>query len=193
MGYLFVLVAVLITNVCYVAPQEGQTGKRVVDGESDFAVAKRWMEALKANNATELTKATALPFTFATTNRVKKCEGSFKTIAAFSRWTNCVRKSEKYLLSELNAGHVEIHEDVSGSSKSAYDLRADNIGNDTLSDSEAKSLDTLAKKVSANGTWVVRASTSASEIQYHFRWVVVKGADGSRQIAAFLVGEVVFE
>jgi hypothetical protein len=67
--------------------------------ESDFAVAKRWLEALKANNAAELTKATALPFTFATTGtpKFKKCEGTFKTATAFSRWANCVRKPENHL------------------------------------------------------------------------------------------------
>jgi hypothetical protein len=136
----------------------------------------------------ELTKATALPFTFATTYtpEFKKCEGTFKTATAFSRWANCVRKPENH--SGLAPFEVERELGL----EARYLKTCEDHMEDAEALSEEKSLDILAKKVSANGTWV-GACTSSSEIHYHCRWLVVKGADGSRQIAAFLRGTVIYE
>ena len=133
---------------------------------TDLVAARRWVAALRASDPEALITATAIPFTFGTTNRIKKCEGTIKAALALSDWVTCVRKAQGLLIADLNAGD-DVQIEAGGG-----------VG--------SKALTTLAKKVNIRGTWV-RAFLNGDGVSYSFRFLTVKKAEDVMQVAAFLV------
>lgn len=124
------------------------------------------MRTWQANDDASLAAKTALPFAFATTNRVKSCEGVKKTDIEIKKWTQCLRMNKTLLIQELGFSSDEI--------------KSDDIG------SESRPLKALMEQVPLNGSWV-RAHLSGNGFTYSFRFLITKNKMGIRQVAAFLV------
>jgi hypothetical protein len=130
--------------------------------DPDFEVAHGWLSAFKVDDAASVENSTALPFTFATTRRKKKCEGTVKTASALTEWLKCAHKADDRLVSDLH--HAEVG----------------------TGGTDSPAMKTLLKKVSKPGTWV-RAFLHGDGVTFAFRFLVVKSNDGARRIGAFLL------
>jgi hypothetical protein len=129
-------------------------------GPAALESARTWLRTLERGNKEALLKSTSLPFTYATTNRVKECEDTVSDQKGVSRWMACIRKSDDILMREIREGV----------------LRPSDPPN-----AESKSLKRLAAKISRAGSWI-QAYINGDGITFTFRFLVVEGA-----VAAFLV------
>jgi len=125
-----------------------------------LASARSWLSTVERGDREALVKITSLPFTYATTNKVKECEGTVSDQKGLSRWMTCIRKSDAILLTEIREGV----------------LRPSDPPN-----AESKALKRLAAKIRRTGTWI-EAYINGDGITFTFRFLVVEGA-----VAAFLV------
>jgi hypothetical protein len=125
-----------------------------------LASARSWLSTVERGDREALVKITSLPFTYATTNKVKECEGTVTDQKGLSRWMTCIRKSDAILLTEIREGV----------------LRPSDPPN-----AESKALKRLAAKIRRTGTWI-EAYINGDGITFTFRFLVVEGA-----VAAFLV------
>jgi hypothetical protein len=122
--------------------------------------ARNWLRTVERGDTKALLKSTSLPFTYATTNKVKECEGAVANQKGLSRWVTCIRKSDDILMTEIREGV----------------LRPSDPPN-----AQSKALRRLAAKISRTGTWI-EAYINGDGITFTFRFLVVEGA-----VSAFLV------
>jgi len=123
-------------------------------------VARNWLRAVDQGDAQALTKSTAVPFTYATTNKVKRCERTVSSDKDLSSWLTCIRKSDKILMEEIRQGDVMPSDPP-------------NI--------ESKALKALASKIPGAGKWI-EAYINGDGVTFTFRFLLVGGS-----VAAFLV------
>ena len=133
--------------------------------ESEFVTAKEWLNSWQSNDSWLLVTKTTLPFTFATTNRVKSCEGIKQTPTALEKWRRCMRRSEKLLAEELNADSDGIRQD---------DMKV-----------ESEELKALVKRVPLNGKWI-GAYLNGNGVTYSFRFLITTTKTGTSKVRAFL-------
>jgi hypothetical protein len=125
-----------------------------------LAVARSWPHAVERGNAEVLTKTTSVPFTYATTNKVKRCERSVSSEKDLSSWLTCMRKNEKLLMEEIRQGDVQPSDPP-------------NV--------ESKALKALAGKIPGDGKWI-ETYINGDGVTFTFRLLLAGSS-----VAAFLV------
>jgi hypothetical protein len=138
------------------------------DDSADLGVARSWLTAA-ARDSAALESATAFPFTYRTTNKVKHCERAVRAASAFSKWATCFQKGQKLLLDEVRAG---------------ADLRVA-----ASQDAEPKALRALAEKVPGEGRWL-RAFINGDGVSFTFLFRVT-GTNGTGKVTAVVLEESV--
>jgi hypothetical protein len=123
-------------------------------------LARKWLQAVARGEPTSVEKGTALPFTYATTAKVKRCDGKVTDPKALSNWLKCLRTSNELLVGEIQHG----------------DLMPSDPPN-----VRSKTLRSLGSKLSRNGKWI-EAYINGDGVTYTFRFLIVDQA-----VAAFLV------
>jgi hypothetical protein len=137
-----------------------------VKESSDFAIARRWLSAVRTGKTDQLASLTALPFTFGTTARNKRCEGPVKTAEALASWRKCVREAQEAFFSEVDA-----------------------VGDTALQEgggADSKALRALVKKAPPGGAWI-RAAFKGDGVTYALRFLVLSDAEGAGRVSAFLL------
>ncbi len=135
----------------------------VVQAKTDraaVAVARKWLRAVAKGDTETLLKSMSLPFTYATTAKIKTCERTVVAQKDVASWVTCVLKSEEILM-ELTRGGI--------------------FGEADAPSTVFKALDGLAARISRTGTWI-EASIDGDGIHFTVRFLVVDGG-----VAAFLV------
>jgi hypothetical protein len=158
MRYLYVL---LIVGGFDVLPARvhGQGAKA-----ASLETVRSWLRVVASGELEILAQTTALPFVYATTAKVKRCERTIATASELGPWLKCLREDE-VLVGELRKG--ELMPSV-----------PPNV--------ESSALKQLGSSVPGAGQWV-EAYINGDGVTYTFRMLVRRGA-----IAAFLV-EAEFE
>jgi hypothetical protein len=134
------------------------------DDSTDLAVAGSWLTAAARDNAA-LESATAFPFTFRTTNKIKGCERTVRDASAFSKWAACFRKRQKLLLGEVKAGA--------------------NLREASAQDVESKALRAVADKIPGDGRWL-RAFINGDGVTFTLLFKVT-GGDGAGKVTAMVL------
>jgi len=138
----------------------GAATPRAKTDPAALEVARKWLQAVGTSEPTALEKSTSMPFTYATTAKVKRCERKVTEAKALSDWLKCLRTGDKLLVEEIQQG----------------DLKPSDPPN-----VESKALRSLGSKISRDGKWV-EAYINGDGVTYTFRFLIVDGA-----VAAFLV------
>lgn len=146
--------------VVFVGVAAAGTASSAKTDPAALEASRRWLGAVASGDVTILRKATSLPFVFATTAKVKRCEGEIADQQGMSAWLDCLRRNDNLLLEEIRQGTL---------------LPADppNV--------ESKSLRTLSSKITAKGTWL-EAFINGQGVTYTFRFLLVGDS-----VAALLV------
>jgi hypothetical protein len=124
---------------------------------SPLEAASKWLQAVASGDPAE---TTSMPFTFATTAKVKRCERTVTDRKALAEWLTCVRKSDQLLVNEVRRGTLMPSDPAHV---------------------ESPALRSLASKISARGKWI-EAFINGDGVTYTFRFLLLGGA-----VAAFLV------
>jgi hypothetical protein len=83
--------------------------EKTPNSEKAIAVARAWLEDLKANDKTKMGEHTKLPFLYATTNHMKMCDGTATNISKLDALVDCLQKREKIFVEELaHAGKLRL-------------------------------------------------------------------------------------
>ena len=148
------VLAILIGVAVPLAAAEAKTHRAAIE------VAKTWLRAVERGDLQVLAKTTSVPFTYATTAKVKRCEQTVSAQKDLSSWVSCIRKADDLLMEEIRQSEV---------------IPADppNV--------ESKEMKRLASKITVPGTWI-KAYINGDGVTFTFRFLLVEGA-----VAAFLV------
>jgi hypothetical protein len=138
------------------------------DDSADLDVAKTWLMAA-ARDGARLEAATAFPFTYRTTNKIKRCERAVRDAAAFSKWAMCFQKGQKLLLDEVRAGT--------------------NLQVASTRDAEPRELRALAETIPGDGRWL-RAFINGDGVSFIFFFRVTETRGGDKVTALVLQEEV---
>lgn len=142
-------------------------GRRAAASD-DLSVVRTWL-ASSTKGAEVFEAATAFPFAYRTTNKVKKCERVAPDRASFSKWSACFRKDQKLLLDEIKAGAL--------------------VQESPPKDAGSPGLQVIRKAMSGDGRWV-QAFMNGDGVTYEFFFRVVGERDGARVNALILDEEV---
>ena len=123
-------------------------------------IARSWLRVVEPGDVQALAKSTAVPFTYATTNKVKRCERSASSEKDLSSWLTCIRKNDKVLMEEIRQGEVVPSDPP-------------NV--------ESKALRALASKIPGAGKWI-EAYINGDGVTFTFRFMLIGGS-----VAALLV------
>ena len=135
-------------------------GARAKTDPAALEAARNWLRVVERGDAQTLTKTTAVPFTYATTNNVKRCERAASSEKDLSSWLSCIRKNDKLLMEEIRQGEVMPSDPP-------------NV--------ESKALKALASKVPGTGKWI-EVYINGDGVTFTFRFLLIGGS-----VAAFLV------
>jgi hypothetical protein len=133
--------------------------------KSLFQIAGAWLSTVKEGDPASLAASTALPFTFATTEKKKACQGTMKTAAALETWVACARRSHALWLAEL---------DVKGEPPLAE------------GGTDGAKLAALMKKAAPRAASWVRAAMTRDGVTYTFRFAIDDKGEVPR-VAAFVL------
>jgi hypothetical protein len=135
-------------------------GARPKADPTALETARKWLSTVAAGDSSAVAKVTSVPFTFATTAKVKRCEGVAADQERLGKWLDCLRRDNKLLLEEARQGALTIADPP-------------NV--------ESKVLRALGSKIATKGTWI-EAIINGDGVTYTFRFLIV-----GNSIAAFLV------
>jgi hypothetical protein len=148
------LLAILMGVATPLAVAQAKTDRAALEA------ATNWLRVVERGDTEALIKSTSVPFTYATTDKVKTCERTVASQKGLSPWVVCIRKSEELLMQEIRQGNLKPADPP-------------NV--------ESKGLKRLAAKIPRAGTWI-RAYMNGDGLSFTFRFLLVEGA-----VAAFLV------
>jgi hypothetical protein len=136
---------------------------------ADLSVAKDWLAAAAKGSGSMSESSMGLPFTYRTTNKIKKCEGAVRDQAALAKWASCFRDDQKLLLKEIRSGN-----ELQAASPRAAD---------------PKQLRAMAKSIPGDGSWLP-AFINGDGITFTFLFKL-NHSDGGTKITAVLLEEEV--
>ena len=132
----------------------------------DLLVARSWLAAAAGDRAA-VEGATAVPFTYRTTNKIHRCEGVVRDASALAKWSSCFAKEQKLLLDEIRTGAS-----LQGPSKHEV---------------ASKALQAVAARVRGDGRWLY-AYISGDGVTFFFLFQIV-GGDGAAKVRAVVLDE----
>ncbi|HJX51793.1 MAG TPA: hypothetical protein VJ801_03415 [Polyangia bacterium] len=123
-------------------------------------VARNWLRVVERGDAQALAKTMAVPFTYATTNKVKRCERTASSEKDLSSWLTCIRKNDKLLMEAIRQGEVMPSDPP-------------NV--------ESRALKALTSKIPGAGKWI-EAYINGDGVTFTCRFLLLGGS-----VAAFLL------
>ena len=92
-----------------VRPRTGVTAEQAIGAEQAIAAARAWLDDLKAKDKAKIAEKTRLPFTYATANQKKRCDGTAEDASKLAALVECLEKREKIFIDELShAGKLRL-------------------------------------------------------------------------------------